>query len=56
MIGDPMAFERISMPQPATLQGVGDALRRAIPIVHDPEERAERHELRKIDLHEALRR
>lgn len=36
---------------------IADALRRAIPMpAHDAEERAERHELRKIEIREAVRR
>lgn len=36
--------------------GIGDALARAYPLPsHDREEQAERHELRKIDLKEAVR-
>ena len=51
-----MASERIPMPQP-TLDGIADALRRAYPMPrHDAEEQAERHELRKLDIAEAVKR
>jgi hypothetical protein len=52
-----MAAELIRSPINATLQGVGQALERAIPLAcDDAEERAERHELRRIEIGEALRR
>lgn len=52
-----MVTERVPAPIDGTLRGLGDALRRAIPLVaQDHEERAERHELRKIELREAVRR
>lgn len=48
--------EPIPAPANPTLEGVGQALRRAIPVVHDAEEQADRHELRKIEIREAVRR
>lgn len=52
-----MVVELTGRPMSATLQGIGHALERAIPFAaSDSEERAERHELRKIEIGKAVRR
>lgn len=41
----------------SVLEGIGTALRRAIPLPgHDSEAKAERRQLRKIDLKQAVKR
>lgn len=51
-----MGSERLPPLLAPAQQGVADALERAIPFAgHDAEERAERHELRKIEIKEAVR-
>jgi hypothetical protein len=47
---------RIEIAHPVR-EAIGKALRRAIPLVeHDAEERAEQHELRKLEIKERVQR
>jgi hypothetical protein len=52
-----MGSKIVVVPSNPALEGVGQALAAAIPLPrHDSEERAERDELRKIDIREATPR